>query len=188
MITFYRPQDPHGHYSNFSSHPVRFLDQDWATSEHAFQAMKYWPHRPDLVQAVQNAKTPGKAAMIGRDRSLPLRPDWDLSPNNDIRARIPDLLNIGPVWLDDGRGVSPPPQPIFAKTKDVFMYEVVWHKFHQHANLKQALLDTGEQPIIEDAVGDPYWGWGASRIGHNKLGRILMLARRSFRIGGYVPA
>jgi len=57
------------------------------------------------------------------------------------------------------------------------MYQVVLAKFTQHEKLGQALLATGDAPLIENALHDPYWGWGASRTGINRLGKILMAVR-----------
>lgn len=176
MITFYAPQDPYGAFSNFSRHTVILYRREWATSEHPFQAMKFWPHRPDLVNLVHEAPTPGRAARIGRDRANPLRDDWDSTPAIKGRA-VPT-----PVVLDDGvnrAGVEA--EPLFARGKDVFMWDAVFAKFNQHEDLRALLLGTGDQPIVEDAIADPYWGWGPSKTGENKLGRILMFVRSMLR-------
>jgi predicted NAD-dependent protein-ADP-ribosyltransferase YbiA (DUF1768 family) len=184
MILFYAPNDPYGPFSNFSRHRVTVYDVEWMTSEHPFQAMKFWPHRPDLVDLVQAAATPGKAALLGRDRAKPLRDDWDSPPGDDIKFGMdrvrPDPYPLVPV--DDGvNRAGGTAEPLFARGKDVFMFEIVLAKFRQHAELGEMLLGTGDQPIVEDAMDDPYWGWGASKVGQNKLGRILMLVRDRLR-------
>lgn len=46
----------------------------------------------------------------------------------------------------------------------------------------EVLLSTGDRPLIEDARDDPYWGWGSSMVGENKLGRILMAVRGQIQI------
>jgi predicted NAD-dependent protein-ADP-ribosyltransferase YbiA (DUF1768 family) len=182
MITFYAPDDPHGHYSNFSRHVVDIYDRVWMTSEHPFQAMKFHPHRPDLMTKVFEAPTPGKSAKIGRDRSLPLRTDWDMRPVENLygdipEGRVPDL----PQPDDKVNRAGVKAEPIFARTKDLFMFEVVKAKFTQHDDLRRHLLETGDHALVEDAQFDPYWGWGASKIGENKLGRILMMVRSVIR-------
>lgn len=180
MILFYAPNDPYGGFSNFSRHVVEIYDAEWGDSEHPFQAMKFWPHRPDLVDKVRKAPTPGRAARIGRDRANPLRDDWDGPPGDDIKFGV-DRVRPSPyptLVVDDG--VYRPgaePEAMFARGKDIIMYEVVLAKFRQHAELKELLLGTGDQPIVEDAIADPYWGWGSSKVGENKLGRTLMLVR-----------
>jgi N-glycosidase YbiA len=167
QILFYSPKErPYGPFSNFSRHPVRYMDLDWLTSEHSFQAMKFWPHRPDLVERVRLAPGPMEAALLGRDRTLPLREDWD----NQI-----GLIGL----VDDGRG----PAPVIERVKDQIMFEVVLAKFGRHEGLKSILLGTGDLPIIENAIHDPYWGWGSSRTGVNRLGKILMYVRQELRLG-----
>ena len=178
MITFYDARDPWGFFSNFSRHVVDIYGRTWMTSEHAFQAMKFHPHRPDLVTWVHSQTSPGKAAEAGRDPSKPLRPDWELPPEQVPLDYQPD---------DQFSRAGATIEPLFQRTKDVIMYEVCWAKFDQHRDLKEALLSTGDQPLVENAIHDPYWGWGTSTIGQNKLGRVLMAVRHSFRTGQGVP-
>ena len=78
VIRFYSTRDlPHGCFSNFSQHALVAKGLRWATSEHYFQAMKFFPHSPTDVDAVQRSRTAAAAAAIGRDRSRPIRKDWD---------------------------------------------------------------------------------------------------------------
>lgn len=173
MITFYAPGDPYGCFSNFSRDPVKIYDRTWMTSEHPFQAMKFHPHRPDLVDWVHKADTPGKAARRGRDTSKPLRGDWNQHPPIEMLIPLHGLPQP-----DDGidrRGVQA--EKLFARVKDVIMHQVVLAKFTQNPACRDELLSTGDDVIIEAAEADPYWGWGASRVGENKLGRILMVVR-----------
>lgn len=181
MISFYSPKEqPYGPFSNFSRHEVFVFNRTWATSEHPFQALKFSPHRPDLVAKVGHAPTPGTAARLGRDRSFPLRDDWDLSPSASMWKRVTgDIPNP-----DDGidrQGLVP--EATVHRTKDLIMYEVVYAKFTQHQDLTDLLLGTGDQSIVEAAEHDPYWGWGPSRNGLNKLGRILMAVRTVLQTG-----
>ncbi len=66
---------PYGGFSNFSRHPFEVDGVKYKTSEHYFQAMKFpkGPHRDEVLEASK----PMEAAIIGRDRSRPLRPDWE---------------------------------------------------------------------------------------------------------------
>lgn len=71
---FYRPADPYGEFSNFSPHPITLDGQTWATSEHYFQAQKFFD--PSSRSRVCDAPSPHDAARLGRN--LPgLRDDWD---------------------------------------------------------------------------------------------------------------
>lgn len=86
VIKFFRREEPFGYMSNFSSHPVLIDDQLWPTSEHFYQAMKFKDIR--VRQQIQNCKGPGACAKMGRDRSLPMRPDWDLVKDAVMRLVI----------------------------------------------------------------------------------------------------
>ena len=50
-IEFYRVTDSHGEFSNCAAYPIRLRKKVWPTSEHYFQAMKFyhlsfwWTHR-----------------------------------------------------------------------------------------------------------------------------------------------
>lgn len=83
-IWFYSTTDTHGCFSNFSRHPFELDGKRWPTSEHYFQAQKFagTPHE----EQVRRAKTPKEAARLGRDRSLPLRRDWE-SVKDDVMRR-----------------------------------------------------------------------------------------------------
>lgn len=63
------------------------------------------------------------------------------------------------------------------KVKDEIMFEVVLAKFSSSTYLKNKLLATKDEEIIEgNTWGDRYWGQ-VNGIGRNKLGKILMKVR-----------
>lgn len=65
--------------------------------------------------------------------------------------------------------------------KDQIMYEVCWLKFSTHQDLKESLLATGDEELIEgNWWGDTYWGV-CNGVGQNKLGKILMKIRSELR-------
>ncbi len=75
-IYFYTPhEEPYGCFSNFSRHGIEIDGVWWPTVEHYFQAQKF-AGTPYAAQ-IQRALTPKQAAGMGRDRMLPLRPDWE---------------------------------------------------------------------------------------------------------------
>jgi ribA/ribD-fused uncharacterized protein len=139
-------EEPYGCFSNFSRHGFELDGLYWPTSEHYFQAQKFagTPH----LEAVRRAPTPKVAAEIGRDRSRPLRADWE-------------------------------------QVKDDVMRRAVRRKFEVHADLRALLLDTGDEPIVENAPHDYYWGCGADGSGKNMLGTILMEVRDSLRAAAH---
>lgn len=68
-------EEPYGCFSNFSRHGIEMNGAWWPTVEHYFQAQKF-AGTPYVAQ-IQRALTPKQAAEMGRDRSLPLRADWE---------------------------------------------------------------------------------------------------------------
>ena len=61
------------------------------------------------------------------------------------------------------------------------MYLLVVQKFTLHEELKQLLLDTGDEEIIEgNSWNDTFWGV-CKGVGQNYLGKILMATREHIR-------
>jgi N-glycosidase YbiA len=141
-IWFYTTIDAYGCFSNFSRHGFELDGQYWPTAEHYFQAQKF--AGTEQQRRIARARTPKEAAQLGRDRSLPLRADWE--------------------------GV-----------KDEVMRRAVLRKFETHPDIRETLLGTGDEELVENAPGDYYWGCGADGSGQNKLGRILMEVRAILR-------
>ncbi len=141
-LYFYTTSDPYGCFSNFSPHGFILDEIWWPTSEHYFQAQKFvgTPH----VDQIRQVKTPKDAARMGRDRSRPLRSDWE-------------------------------------QVKDDIMRLAVLRKFETHADIREVLLSTGDELIVENSPIDYYWGCGADGSGKNRLGQILMEVRERLR-------
>ncbi|MCL1469646.1 NADAR family protein [Argonema antarcticum] len=141
-IYFYSTREEYGCFSNFSAHGFELDGVYWPTSEHYFQAQKFvgTPH----VEQIRQVKTPKDAATMGRDRTRPLRPDW-----NDV--------------------------------KDDIMRQAVLRKFETHADIREVLVSTGDEPIVENSPIDYYWGCGADGSGKNMLGQVLMETREILR-------
>ncbi|MEO1093683.1 MAG: NADAR family protein [Cyanobacteria bacterium J06638_28] len=77
-VYFYSAREtPYGCFSNFSKHGVLLDDRWWLTTEHYFQAQKFVETDPDWADKIGNAKAPKDAANMGRNRSHPLRSDWE---------------------------------------------------------------------------------------------------------------
>ena len=74
-IKFYSQHGNYGEFSNFYPAVVKLKGQVWATSEHYFQAQKFAGTKYETQ--IRKAKGPGQAAKEGRDRSKPLRRDWE---------------------------------------------------------------------------------------------------------------
>ncbi|MBE9184859.1 NADAR family protein [Microcoleus sp. LEGE 07076] len=137
-IYFYSTRGEYGSFSNFSRHGFELDGEYWPTTEHYFQAQKFL--ETEHCDQIRQAKTPKDAAEMGRDRSRPLRKDWE-------------------------------------QVKDDIMRKAVLCKFETHADIREILLATGDEEIVENAPGDYYWGCGKDGSGKNMLGHILMEVR-----------
>jgi ribA/ribD-fused uncharacterized protein len=74
-------------------------------------------------------------------------------------------------------------RPDWDAVKDDVMLRAARAKFGQHAPLREMLLATGDEELIESAPTDYYWGEGRDGTGQNKLGRILERVRAELRSG-----
>ncbi|UJR11592.1 hypothetical protein I4U23_015774 [Adineta vaga] len=63
------------------------------------------------------------------------------------------------------------------EVKDEVMLKACLAKFQQHSNLKELLLSTGDQILVEHTEKDLYWGDGGDGTGRNQLGITLMKVR-----------
>lgn len=83
-----------------------------------------------------------------------------------------------------GRSRKIPIRPDWEEIKDDIMRKAVFEKFSQNTELKDILINTGEQEIVEATTTDYYWGCGNDGTGKNMLGKILMQTREILKIGG----
>ena len=141
-IYFYSNREiPYGCFSNFSAHGFILDSFWWPTSEHYFQAQKFVG--TTHANHIRNVKTPKDAARLGRQRTRPLRSDWE-------------------------------------QVKENVMRKAVLCKFETHEDIRNILLSTGTQELVENAPGDYFWGCGQNGTGQNRLGEILMEVREKF--------
>lgn len=68
-------QEHLAHFSNFSADPVVYQGKPYKTSEHAFQSYK--PLLKKDSERIAACDTPMECAKMGRDRSIPIKEDWD---------------------------------------------------------------------------------------------------------------
>ena len=74
-IKFYKVNDDYGFMSNFAPYPFSDGSRIWTTSEHYFQAQKFLV--PQIQEKIRQIVSPMDAALEGRNRQNPLRPDWE---------------------------------------------------------------------------------------------------------------
>lgn len=142
MIKFYSKTGDYGCFSNFYTCTFTYASVRYKSAEHAFQSKKFAGTKYE--KKVREAGSPMIAANLGRNRSFPLRRDWE-------------------------------------SVKDNIMREIIFAKFSQNSDLKQILLSTGSEKIVENTTDDYYWGCGESGGGKNMLGIILMETREKLK-------
>jgi N-glycosidase YbiA len=76
-----------------------------------------------------------------------------------------------------GRDRKLPLRSDWESVKDSIMFKAVQCKFETHKKLRELLLSTGTEAIVENSPGDYYWGCGADGSGTNMLGKTLMRVR-----------
>jgi ribA/ribD-fused uncharacterized protein len=74
-------------------------------------------------------------------------------------------------------------RPDWDAVKDEVMYRAVRRKFELHAELRELLLASGDEEIVESAPTDYYWGVGREGTGQNRLGKIIERIRAELRAG-----
>jgi ribA/ribD-fused uncharacterized protein len=72
-------------------------------------------------------------------------------------------------------------RPDWDAIKDQVMYRAVRRKFELHGELRELLLSTGDEDLVENAPTDYYWGVGREGTGQNKLGKIIEQIRAELR-------
>lgn len=164
-IRFYEKDDPYYQFSNFSQHKVEILGLTFPTSEHAYQAFKYYhisesgidlnKIESKYAELIRTSSTPNKAFYLGRKIQ---KNQWKW------QREITEIVKEYKINLRDD----------WDNIKDNIMRLVVYHKFTQH---DLGLIETGNADIIEASPRDSYWGEGKDGEGQNRLGEILMEVR-----------
>lgn len=103
-IRFYGVGEAYGVFSNFHPAPIRLKGKVWPTTEHYFQAQKFAGTKHEVE--ILAAKTPAVAARKGRERSRPLRRDWeavkDSVMRDAVRAKFEQHDELRRALLDTG--------------------------------------------------------------------------------------
>lgn len=82
-----------------------------------------------------------------------------------------------------GRNRDFPLRADWEQVKDDVMRKAVLAKFVQNEEIKEVLLSTDQEIIIENTTNDYYWGCGKDESGKNMLGNILMEVREKLSVG-----
>lgn len=80
-----------------------------------------------------------------------------------------------------GRDRARPLRGDWEQVKDDVMRRALRAKFAAHPELRERLLGTAEEALVEKTSGDYYWGCGSDGSGKNMLGQLLMELRAELR-------
>ena len=91
-IGFYKIGDEFGVFSNFAHTPVEIDGHTWFTTEHYYQSWKFKgvddPASIRAFQRILTKKSPVEAAKLGRDKSIPRRPEWKAIKDDAMRVAV----------------------------------------------------------------------------------------------------
>jgi ribA/ribD-fused uncharacterized protein len=73
------------------------------------------------------------------------------------------------------------------RNRQLYMTRGLYRTVMEYADIKQALLDTGHNQLIETSQYDYFWGIGRDQRGQNTLGKIWMDIRQKLN-GGEQPS
>ena len=82
-----------------------------------------------------------------------------------------------------GRDKDRPLRKGWEEVKGEIMKKAVLQKFITHSDIREILISTGDEEIVEDTNDDYYWGCGSNGTGKNMLGKILMEIRSILKSG-----
>lgn len=83
---FLQHSDDYGDFSNFAAWPIKVDGKTWPTSEHYFQAQKFLDEK--YREEIRRVSSPMVAARMGRDRSKPLRKNWESVKEQVMRKAL----------------------------------------------------------------------------------------------------
>ena len=104
-ILFYKANEAYGVLGNFDRHhPVTIDGKTWPSTEHYFQAQKF--AGTEYEEKVRLCQKPMDAAIMGRDKTLPLRADWLTVRDNvmltALRAKFTQYAELKDLLLKTG--------------------------------------------------------------------------------------
>lgn len=161
--------DKNSVFSNFYklTTPIVYEGKLYPTSEHLYQAFKFLGVSTDADEFAEHIRvqsTPFKAKTLG-NMWVSNQYIWQ----QDLQKIVVKYKLLNVKCREDWDSV-----------KISCMWKVLELKFQQES-LRNALLRTGNEILIEDSQTDAFWGCGADRKGANHLGKLLMELRSSLR-------
>lgn len=83
-----------------------------------------------------------------------------------------------------GKELKPQRRADWDEVKVEVLTNIIRHKARQNADVKEALLLSGDERIVEVNPHDDFWGDGPDGKGKNHTGEILMKIREELKEGG----
>lgn len=116
---------------------------------------------------------------------------WIEPDGTCVEVEYQRTKTIDPIWRAKFDGVTPgqakrlgkhvPIREDWDKVKLWVMEDWVYGKFAEHKYLRDLLIGTGDEEIIEvNTWGDRYWGM-CNGVGENHLGKIIMKVREDVK-------
>jgi len=103
-IKFYRTNEKYGCFSNFYKHGFELDGKWWPSSEHYFQAQKFYG--TEAEETIRTIDSAFGAAQLGRSLQLPLRRDWENVKDDVMRkavyAKFSQNAELKRILLDTG--------------------------------------------------------------------------------------
>lgn len=100
----------------------------------------------------------------------------------DIELQEKVRLSASPwVAAQIGRDPSLPLRKDWEQIKEGMMKEALWLKVNQHQDVKNTLLSTGDNELVEHTPRDHYWADGGDGSGKNRLGILWMEIREELK-------
>lgn len=84
-----------------------------------------------------------------------------------------------------GRDVNNKKREDWKYIKMGVMFDAVYYKFKQNPIIREKLLNTGNEEIIEETTKENFWGCGPKFDGQNNYGKILCKVREKLREENY---
>lgn len=174
-IFFYDKNCTHYELSNFymkkNGLPL-FKDKEnreWYSSEAYYQAHKFIPEYNEYAEIIRNTKSAHFAYVLGNMEGN-IRPNWKINGVSilDIIKQFKSKVKIVEDWNNK---------------KENIMIQAITYKFSQNNEIKEKLLSTGNNRLIEYSPRDTYWGTYWNKNGENRLGKILECVRAKFQNG-----
>eukprot|EP00298_Acanthocystis_sp_HF-20_P011360 c19354_g1_i1.p1 GENE.c19354_g1_i1~~c19354_g1_i1.p1 ORF type:complete len:242 (-),score=78.97 c19354_g1_i1:19-744(-) len=171
-ILFFDEKKEFGELSNFwkMSHPLIFEGEEYKTSEHLYQAMRYiiaeqTPEIVEYIREIRTAKTPYMSKILANQDVSDKRYEWRRKLI-EIIDKYYDHVSIAPQWFDVNIDA---------------MRHILRLKFTTDQKCKDLLINTGSNLLAENSPYDDFWGLGRDGDGENWLGKILVEIREELK-------